>query len=129
MLVLTYHTTWYHVPENLTLNNKALEELQPAKKETGKLLSTAKFHGSKKNCNELTAMCFCKFYVYSDGHEVNFTLRKRSITRKETFASECSLEQIQPYKTLQNSYEYVSHLEWFNFRAFSIAPPFQEKFR
>jgi len=44
MLVLTYHSTWYHVQENLTLNNTAFEELQPAKKETGKLLSRAKFH-------------------------------------------------------------------------------------
>jgi hypothetical protein len=45
-------------------------------------------------------MSFCKFYVYPDGHEVNFTLRKRFITRKETVANESSLEQIQPYTTL-----------------------------
>jgi len=54
----------------------------------------------KKICNELNAVSFCKFCVYPDGHEVNFTLRKRSITRKETVANESSLEQIQPYKTL-----------------------------
>jgi hypothetical protein len=45
-------------------------------------------------------MSFCKFYVYPDGHEVNFTLRKRSMTCKETVANESTLEQIQPYKTL-----------------------------
>jgi hypothetical protein len=100
MLVLTYHSTWYHVPENLTRNNKVFEELQPAEKETGKLLSAAKFHDSKRFCNELNTMSFCKLYVYPDGHEVNFTLRKHSITCKETVANESSLEQIQPYKTL-----------------------------
>ena len=35
---------------------------------------------------------------FTDGHEVNFTLRKHSITRKETVANESSLEQILPYK-------------------------------
>jgi hypothetical protein len=44
MLVLTYHSTWHHVPEKLTLNNNAFEELQPAKKDTEKALSTAEFH-------------------------------------------------------------------------------------
>lgn len=61
MLVLTYHSTWYHVTGNLSLNNKAFEELQPAKKETGQLLSTAKFYDSKNFCNELNAMSFLNF--------------------------------------------------------------------
>jgi len=43
-------------------------------------------------------MSFCKLYVYPDGHEVNFTLRERSITRKEIVPNGSSLEQIQSYK-------------------------------
>jgi hypothetical protein len=107
MLVLAYHSTWQHVPENLTLNNKVFEELQPAKKEMGKLISTAKFHDSKKFFNELNSMSFCKFYVYpmvtkSILRYASFPLHVKKRSPMKAVLSKSNL--IKLYRILMNMY-------------------------